>query len=280
MRTYHCIILSLSFVNLAAFAEAQPSTQQAHASLHLGMEISGDVLGQHYTTYVLPSDITNGPVWSVAKGGEPPVSMQEAIKSAKEALPRTITDSPCWSLGGIEMEEWPGSESDYAPGKGHWFYKIDLDGPSQSKMTIVVLMNGRAICPQKQGKAKEDMAGGTSMGIFGSINGHQYSTYVRDSDVDGTPIWSASEEKPPVSAGEAAKLARNALSKALGDTSSWNLSNVTLKEWPESGHWIYTVGFDGPSYRVPNIQGSFESGLTIVVLMNGNTLVPKPEKTK
>ncbi len=266
-------------MSFAAFAQGQPSTQQAHASLHLGMEISGDILGQHYTTYVLPSDITNSPAWPVAKGGEPPVSMQEAIKSAKEALSRTITDSSCWSLGGIEMEEWPGSERDYAPGKGHWFYKIDWAGPSQSKMTMVVLMNGRALCPQKQEKAKADMAGGTSMGFFGSINGHQYSTYVRDSDVADTPIWSASGEKPPVSAGEAAKLARSALSKALGDTSSWNLSNVILKEWPGSGHWIYTVEFDGPSYRVPNVQGSFGSEFTIVVLMNGNALAPKPEKT-
>jgi len=280
MRTCYCFILNLLLVNLVSLAVGQPSAQEAHAPLHLGMEISGDVLGQHYATYVLPSDITNAPVWSVATGGEPPVSVQEAVNLAEASLPQTAAELPCWNVGGVEMEEWPGSESDYAPGKGHWFYKINLDGPSKSKMTIVVLMSGRVICPQKQEGGTEALRGGTSMGIFGSVEGHQYVTNLRDSDVAATPTWSANGERPPVSAGEAVKLARNALAKALGDISHWNPSGVTLEEWPSGGHWIYKVGFDGPTYRIPNAPTKFGSVMTIVVLMNGDALVPKPQNTK
>jgi len=263
------LCLSIVWVaTLTVRADDYPSPPKIVVPAHQGMEISGDVMGHHYVTYVLPSDIANSPAWQAANGDSPPLSVSDAVKLAKQSLPQAVPDSACWSPDTIELRLWPA-------GNGvKWYYKITLDGPSKSQMTIVVLMDGRAICPALQEEAVPAPATFMSLGIYGNISTQYYNGAVRSSDVMETPAWFASGDQPPVSAETAVKLAGDALAHVYSEVAAWDPSGITLQEWPVSGHWIYKVQFEGPPTRAPNSTLNLKSQMTVAVLMNRQIVIP------
>jgi hypothetical protein len=268
LRRCHFTTAAWMFITILVFT-GKPLCGQMIPSR---VEISGDVLGKHYTAFLLPSDVTNTPPWTATHGENPPVSVQEAVRLAQRALPGSLPDASAWSVGEIQLSQWPDPE--------HWSYKINLDGPSHSKITIAVLMNGHAICPRPETKSDDDKTKLASMSVYGDYRGRRYFSIVRLSDLSATPLWFGDGDKPPVSAGEAVNHASKALVQLLGNVADWKPTNVSLFEWPASGHWIYKVQFDGPVYEVtnstPNTQS--QSVMMILVLMDGHAVVPEPAK--
>jgi hypothetical protein len=133
-------------------------------------------------------------------------------------------------------------------------------------------------CSTSHYSSQVSLPAGGAMMFSGDVLGHQYFCVVRSEDITNAPAWSAGRDNPPVSVREAARLATKSLAETLGDLKGWSRSEITLHEWPAVGYWIYQIKFEGPSYTMPNTRLNSESVMTVVVLMNGQVICPKPNK--
>jgi hypothetical protein len=129
-------------------------------------------------------------------------------------------------------------------------------------------------------EAQASLPGDTTIMFSGDVQGNQYISVVRSADATNAPRWSADRGNPPVAVGEAARLAAKGLAKTLGDLAGWSRGDITLHEWPGSGrgYWFYQIEFQGPTYTRSNTQFKSGSKLTVLVLMNGRVICPKPAK--
>jgi len=117
---------------------------------------------------------------------------------------------------------------------------------------------------------------GWTMSISASISGSNYWANIGPSDVTNGPTWSL-KGNPPVSVGDAVRLATKSLADSLGDLEGWHRGNITLEELSK-GYWAYDINFVGDPYKVPG-SGSdelnFNSSVTVCVFMDGHAVCPK-----
>jgi hypothetical protein len=101
--------------------------------------------GKRWDFVVTHQDIENSPRW-LDTDDNPPLSPRAAIRSARLLLSQLMKDGNQWRLDSVQLRpiDFPRS----------WIYVVDFqqppprpDGGISTKMSVVVLMNGRAIVP-------------------------------------------------------------------------------------------------------------------------------------
>lgn len=161
MRTFFPSILILVWITSTALAGVEISKPKAGRSKAGEMRISGDVKGHNYETIVHISDVTNAPIWSPERDN-PPLAVRDAERLARKGLARTVWDLKGWTRDEITLLEYPIPFRDPAlPSAGYWIYSFHFFGPGYpapkedkyaatygSQLTVIVLMNGKAVCPE------------------------------------------------------------------------------------------------------------------------------------
>ena len=106
---------------------------------------SSYVNGQRWDFVVSHQDVENSPRWRDVDD-TPPLSPRAAIRSARSLLSRLMKDGDQWSVGSVNLRpiDFPSS----------WIWVVDFQQPSPrpnggllTTMSVVVLMNGRAVVP-------------------------------------------------------------------------------------------------------------------------------------
>jgi hypothetical protein len=103
-------------------------------------------------------------------------------------------------------------------------------------------------------------------------NGKKYEFHITDEDLQKTPAWPPSEDNPPLPPRRAIDIATQQIATLLPDGKDWRLFEVTLR--PIGDRWVYLVQFLEPLRGDGNGQ-QLSSGFLLVVLMNGEAVVPR-----
>ena len=119
----------------------------------------------------------------------------------------------------------------------------------------------------------------------GTYLGSNYVTEVTGSMILAAPRWEPTEPNPPLSVRAAEQAASNALLRVVRDMKGWRREEIRLDDWKEE-RWTYRFTFVGPSIQTTNISSRLTnatswraSSLSVIVLMNGETIAPKPRLT-
>lgn len=108
--------------------------------------------------------------------------------------------------------------------------------------------------------------------VYSKFNGATWVSSVSQAQVDASPEWQESADGTPLSPNAAARAARAALGQVVTDANRWTVSSVTLRPLSSPARGIYEVGFLQPS----RVLGGNARAVTILVLMNGEAMVPRP----
>ena len=103
-------------------------------------------------------------------------------------------------------------------------------------------------------------------------DGRSRRILVYESDFSNLPLWQPlSGSEPPVSLGEAIRLATFEVRRSFADFERWRFETASLAQWPEG--WVYMV-----QWEPVNIQEEF--GIILVpVLMSGQVIpLDRPER--
>jgi len=105
-----------------------------------------------------------------------------------------------------------------------------------------------------------------------TVLGRSYSWVVNDTDVESTPLWSASSgAEPPLRLGQAVAASQPELVRYFPEVDEWQVMTITLERMGWSDHWFYIVEWKAKRYH----EGDY---LGIPVLMSGQ--VVRLEKRK
>jgi hypothetical protein len=104
--------------------------------------------------------------------------------------------------------------------------------------------------------------------ITQSFGGKRFTSIVTREQASRTPIWSAQQDSPPLSARTAEKNAIAKCHKILANANSWRVNSIILQSPWDNTNWFYTVEF------VPEAPLSQRASLDIIVLMNGTVIEP------
>lgn len=110
------------------------------------------VNGEKWEFSVADTDLVNVPVWRVAEDA-PPLPPRAAIRSAREMLQTLLADGSEWEFHRVALQL-----QRMRTGPDAWVYLVDFVSPftppsgfagsiSRSQVTLVVLMDGRAVAP-------------------------------------------------------------------------------------------------------------------------------------
>ena len=120
-----------------------------------------------------------------------------------------------------------------------------------------------------------------SVATFTSYVGRErWDFVVRQLDLERAPKWSETDNTPPLNARAAILAGRLFLRQLLKDGDDWRFDAVVLKPvGPRDGSfWVYVIEFSPPLPKPSTVEptaGSFiSSPLAMVILMNGEAIVP------
>jgi hypothetical protein len=104
-----------------------------------------------------------------------------------------------------------------------------------------------------------------------TIRGGSYAYKLTDQDFANTPSWNQEEGEPPLSLGQAVKVARDNLPRFVKNAESWKMRQVALQSMGQD-KWYYAVHFFclGVACRETE-ERSFEA----IVKMDGTIVEPK-----
>lgn len=131
---FGCALIFTAFVSaVAVSAQSKP-------------RYSGSIRGETYSYKYTEQDFENTPAWN-AENGEPPISISQALKIARENLPRFVENAEIWKTRRIFLQ---GTNND------KWFYNIAFscsgavckDLPTR-QFSIIVKMDGNILEPKK-----------------------------------------------------------------------------------------------------------------------------------
>ena len=98
------------------------------------------VAGNRLVFEVRDSDLANSPSWDGPENEAPPMSLAEAVRIARQEVPRYVTTPERWLLHGIGVQSL-GRD-------GKWFYLVSWRPPGNhvgDDLSVVVLMSGEAV---------------------------------------------------------------------------------------------------------------------------------------
>ena len=91
------------------------------------------------TIYVCPVDLAEDPKWDDAAAGPVPFALNQALRTAREALNRFDPNETRWKLHQVSL----------AKIGQRWVYRVDWTVPRTEKsMTYAVTLSGRVIHPE------------------------------------------------------------------------------------------------------------------------------------
>jgi hypothetical protein len=114
--------------------------------------------------------------------------------------------------------------------------------------------------------------------VYSKLNDATWVSSVSQAEIDASPEWKENADGALLSPNAAIRSARTALGQVMADANHWSVSGVTLRPvgWPIRG--VYEVVFVQP----PGLLNGSAPTLTILVLMNGEAMVPRrlePDET-
>ena len=129
-------VCAVWFLSANAFAQETKTTVRRTATYS----------GGSYAYKLTDRDFTNSPSWN-QDGGEPPLSISQAIKAARENLPRFVRNAEAWKMRIVTMQSF---------GEDKWYYRIhffcsgvvcrDIE---DRNFTAIVKMDGTIVEPKK-----------------------------------------------------------------------------------------------------------------------------------
>ena len=108
----------------------------------------------------------------------------------------------------------------------------------------------------------------------------QFSSYIRAKRWDFTvtrtmleqgPTWVEADLSPPLPVRDAITRASKQLGELVQDSERWRFRSISLIPLEGEGNWIYVVEYGEPP---PRSDGGITSGMRLVVLMSGASVVP------
>jgi hypothetical protein len=108
----------------------------------------------------------------------------------------------------------------------------------------------------------------------------QFSSYFRAerwdfaitySTLERTPAWDESASAPSLSPRQALEIAGRQLTELVADSERWRVKSISLRPVGSKNYWVYLIEFGEPP---PRSDGGITSSLGLVVLMDGNAIVP------
>lgn len=138
------IVVSMLFcvVSVLVFSSAGASAQ----TVKLPVKRTSTVRGDSYAYKLTDQDFANTPSWN-SDEGEPPLSVSQAIKAARENLPRFVHVSESWKVRMVTLQSM---------GEEKWYYRIHFfchgitcREIEDRSFTAIVKMNGMIVEPKK-----------------------------------------------------------------------------------------------------------------------------------
>ncbi|PYR98303.1 MAG: hypothetical protein DMG16_21210 [Acidobacteria bacterium] len=130
---------------LSSIALTLTLAMQEQVDVGAAAAFSSYVAGQRWDFVVSHEDVGNSARW-LDTDDSPPLSPRAAIRSARVLLSQLMKDADQWRLDSVSLRPIAFPEV--------WIYVVDFQPPPPSplgghvaKMSVVVLMNGRAIVP-------------------------------------------------------------------------------------------------------------------------------------
>lgn len=142
-RFFPKLILTAFLVCLSSIAA---SAQEAPTNPAPTRRATATFRSENFQYKLSDADFANTPSWNEAES-EPPLSVKEAVKIARETAPRFVKGAETWKVRRVELFNMTGNK---------WFYRIHLvcsGAPcrdlSDRSFVSIVKMDGTIVEPKK-----------------------------------------------------------------------------------------------------------------------------------
>lgn len=143
--TFLIVILLLTF--LQSVSGQTNESEQLNGTVSIA-EFGSNVGDKIYSSSVSRNDVRNTPSWDSLSGENPPVSVKDALTTARSCLKRYVENVDDWKVTDIRLIPLVVNEK--------WIYIIDFRSSKKQYFRTVVKMDGAAVEPELLNPEKEN----------------------------------------------------------------------------------------------------------------------------